>query len=386
MATKVRSVYLDYAAATPLAPVVKRAMAKAELAFANPSSTHQPGRSAQAVLTLARQQIAQILAVKPAEVIFTASGTESDNLALLGVTKAQPPAQIIISTIEHPAVIAVAEHLAKLGWAVVRLPVDKNGLVRAEALASALTVKTRLVSVALANSEIGTIQPIRELSRAISQWRAKHNTIWPLLHTDACAAAGYLNIQPHALGVDLMSFSAQKICGPKGVAVLYKRADLELEPLIYGGGQERGLRSGTESVVLATGMATALTLATKQQKKESVRLSKLRDWLIGEILRLIPNSRLNGDPKKRLPNNINISFSGVDGEQLVHTLDRRGVYVSTGSACSATKNEISPVLKAIGVSEEWRNIRITLGRETTKKELDFTIAVLVASVGAARLS
>ena len=388
MAKKLKSslVYLDYASATPLAPVVQKAMVKAELNWGNPSSVHQVGQLAQVALASARRQVAKILAIKPEEVIFTSSGTESDNLALLGVAKTQPAGQIIVSAIEHPAVMAVTEYLTKLGWEVVCLPVNEFGLISAKDLAVKLTDKTRLVSVALANGEIGTIQPIREISQIIKKWRLQHNTSWPVLHSDVCAATGYLNIQPHALGVDLMSFSAQKIYGPKGVAVLYKRADLELEPLIYGGGQERGLRSGTESVVLAIGMATALTLVVKQQKKEVVRLSKLRDWLISEILRLIPNSRLNGDSKQRLPNNINISFRGVDSEQLVYALDRQGVSVSTGSACSATKNEISPVLKAIGSPAEWGNIRVTLGRETSKKELDFTITALIASVEAVRSS
>src|SRR3989344_4908678 len=377
---KTSSVYLDYASATPLAPAVQKAMAKAELNWGNPSSVHQIGQSAHSALDLARRQIAKILAVKPEEIIFTGSGTESDNLALLGVAKTQPAGQIIVSAIEHPAVMVAAEHLVKLGWEVVCLPVNASGLVRAEALASALTDKTKLVSIALANSEIGTIQSLREISQIIKKWRLQHNTSWPVLHSDVCSAAGYLNIQPHALGVDLMSFSAQKIYGPKGIAVLYKRADLELEPLVYGGGQERGLRSGTESVALATGMATALALAIKQQKKQSARLSKLRDWLIGEILKLIPNSRLNGDSKQRLPNNINISFSGVDGEQLAYALNRQGIYDSTGSACSATKNEISPVLKAIGSPAEWGNIRITLGRETTKKELQRFLGKLIRMV------
>ena len=377
---KLIPVYLDYASATPLAVAVERAMVKAELNWGNPSSVHQVGQLAHTALASARRQIAKILAVRPEEIIFTGSGTESDNLALLGVAKTQPAGQIIVSAIEHPAVMVAAEHLVKLGWEVVRLPVNASGLVRAEALASALTDKTKLVSIALANSEIGTIQSLREISQIIKKWRLQHNTSWPVLHSDVCSAAGYLNIQPHALGVDLMSFSAQKIYGPKGIAVLYKRADLELEPLVYGGGQERGLRSGTESVALATGMATALALAIKQQKKQSVRLSKLRDWLIGEILKLIPNSRLNGDSKQRLPNNINISFSGVDGEQLAYALNRQGIYVSTGSACSATKNEISPVLKAIGSPAEWGNIRITLGRETTKKELQRFLGKLIRMV------
>src|SRR3989344_4503005 len=255
---KLIPVYLDYASATPLAVAVERAMVKAELNWGNPSSVHQVGQLAHTALASARRQIAKILAVRPEEIIFTGSGTESDNLALLGVAKTQPAGQIIVSAIEHPAVMAVTEYLTKLGWEVVCLPVNEFGLISAKDLAVKLTDKTRLVSVALANGEIGTIQPIREISQIIKKWRLQHNTSWPVLHSDVCSAAGYLNIQPHALGVDLMSFSAQKIYGPKGIAVLYKRADLELEPLVYGGGQERGLRSGTESVALATGMATAL--------------------------------------------------------------------------------------------------------------------------------
>src|SRR3989344_3770553 len=190
MAKKLKSslVYLDYASATPLAPVVQKAMVKAELNWGNPSSVHQVGQLAQVALASARRQVAKILAIKPEEVIFTASGTESDNLALLGVAKTQPAGQIIVSAIEHPAVMAVAGHLAKLGWEVIRLPVDENGLVKAETLASALTSKTKLVSIALANSEIGTIQPVRLLTGVIKKWRAKQNTIWPLFHTDACAA------------------------------------------------------------------------------------------------------------------------------------------------------------------------------------------------------
>jgi cysteine desulfurase len=266
------------------------------------------------------------------------------------------------------------------GFQVTYLPVSTAGIINPEELKKALRKDTILVSLMQANNEIGTIQPVKELAEIIRGWRKKQGREWPFLHTDACQGAGYLNIQPHSLGVDLLTINGSKIYGPKGVGVLYKKNSLQLEPMLVGGSQENGWRAGTENVALAAGMALALSLAEKEKNQEAKRLTVLRNEFIQSVLKEISETRLNGDAKKRLPNNINLSFRGVDGEMLVLALNQRGIAVSTGSACTTAETGPSHILRALGGVKGWGNVRITLGRETTREELDRTHEVLKKEV------
>ena len=416
-------VYLDYAAATPVDRRVSDLMAKitAEF-FGNPSSVHSFGAEAKKILEEARQKIARLLAVKSDEIIFTGSGTESINLAILGLAMAYKNrggqgGHIITSQIEHLSVLRTCQQLQKYGFKVDYLPVEKNGVIDAEKVVKAVRPDTVLVSIQYANNEIGTIQPIKEIagrlkamdqsaihplenSRGDSMGGLKHrppetspvsesrgsrvgdraDLPVPLFHVDACQAAGFLNIRPEALGVDLLSFNGSKIYGPKGVGVLFKKNKVQLEPLIYGGSQEKGLRAGTENVALVAGMALVLELVEKNKTKESKRLADLRDWLIEKIQTEIPDTKLNGDAKKRLPNNINISFKNIDGEMLMLALSRQGFAVSTGSACTTSETGPSHVISALGSTKNWENLRISLGRETTQKDLERLLSVLKKEV------
>lgn len=361
-------IYIDYAAATPLDKRVNALMAKVSShVFGNPSSGHGFGLEAKNVLEEARKKIAGLLAVKSDEIIFTGSGTESVNLAILGVARFFKKGHIITTNIEHMSVLRACQQLEKEGFKVDYLPVESNGIMDSKKVAKAIRPDTILVSIQYANNEVGAVQPIKEISRLIGD---------VFFHTDACQAAGFLNIKPETLRVDLLSFNGSKIYGPKGVGVLFKKNKIKLEPLVYGGSQERGLRAGTENVASAAGLALALELAEKSKEKESKRLTDLRDWLTHKILTEIPSTKLNGDAKKRLPNNINISFKGVDGEMLMLGLNRQGIAVSTGSACTTSETGPSHVISALGTTKNGGNLRITLGRETTKKELENFLGVL----------
>ncbi len=357
--------------------VMRVVLAHLKNSWGNASSVHEVGRKAREVVADSRKAVARVLGVKPEEIIFTGSGTESDNLAIFGVARAYKKfgKHIITSKIEHPAVLRACEYLQKHdGFRITYLDVNKSGIVEPKAVLKALRSDTMLVSITYANNEIGTIQPIKTISEIIR----KANNKKIIFHTDACQAAGSLNINVHQLGVDLLTLNGSKIYGPKGTGCLYVRRGIELTPLIVGGPQERGLRAGTENPALIAGFAKALELADKNKFQESARLIKLRDYMIGQILKTIPDSRLNGDAIKRLPNNINISFKGIDGEMLMLGLDQEGIQVSTGSACTSTSTEPSHVLKALGLPESLAkgNIRITLGRQTTKKDIDHVLKIL----------
>ena len=396
-------VYLDYAAATPLDKKVNALMSEVSVSFfGNPSSAHSFGLEAKKVLEEARKKIASLLGAKSDEIIFTGSGTESVNLAVLGVARANKSdgKHIITTNIEHMSVLRACRQLEKEGFKVDYLSVEKNGVIDPQKVIKAVRPDTVLVSIQYANNEIGTIQPIKEIGRKLktidksaiyplenSRARSRGSRVGrmadlsvPLFHSDACQAAGFLNIKPETLEVDLLSFNGSKIYGPKGVGVLFKKNRIKLEPLVYGGSQERGLRAGTENVALAAGIALALEIAEKNKAKEFKRLSSLRDWLIQKIFTEIPESKLNGDIKKRLPNNINISFKEIDGEMLMLGLNRQGMAVSTGSACTTAETGPSHVISALGGSKEEGNLRITLGRETTKKELEIFLETLKKEV------
>lgn len=378
-----RNIYLDHAATTYIDSRVLQKM-KPYLAakFGNASSLYSLGREANAAIENVRQETAEIFKVSAKEIIFTGSGTESDNMAVLGMARKHKSEgdHIIVSKIEHKAVLEAAKKLEKEGFRVTYLNVDSRGIINLDELEKALTKKTILVSVMYANNEIGTIQPIKEISEIVRKFRGDNPL--PAFHTDACQAAGALALKIGELGVDLMTINGSKIYGPKGVGCLYLNKNYRIDPLIVGGGQESGLRAGTENVALIVGFGEALKLAEKSRLKESRRLKILRNYLIKKILKIIPYSRLNGDLLKRLPNNVNVSFNGIEGESIVLKLDRYGVAVSTASACTAKDLAASHVLLAIGLPEELAHgsLRLTLGRKTTKKELDYVLEVLPKTI------
>ncbi|MCL1877048.1 cysteine desulfurase [Candidatus Saccharibacteria bacterium] len=359
-------IYLDYAAATPIdAKVLAAMMPYLTDLFYNPSANYMPAVRVRNDFEDARHRIASIIGARPTEIIFTAGATESVNLALLGVD-----GKIVTTVIEHMSVLNVVKNRdGKI------LPVDEKGQINLNELKSAITDDVELVSIGYANSEIGTVQEIEEIARIIADIRVKrreHGNKTPLyLHTDASAAAGLLDINVARLGVDLMTLNAGKCYGPKQVGLLYVRAGIVLKPLIVGGGQELGLRSGTENVAGAVGFAKALELAEKHRKNEVIRLAKLRDDLQKFLVQEFPDIVINGSQKHRLPNLLNFSLPGLDGERAVFALDQNGVCVATGSACAANKGSRSHVLTAIGLTPEIADgsIRISLGRSTTDDEI-----------------
>lgn len=379
-----REIYLDYAAATPLDARVQEAMDPyLSREYGNPSSIHKKGRVAKEAVESARRIVARILGCRPTEIIFTGSGTEAVNLAVRGLVKKR--GHMVTSKIEHHAMLRAGEALEKEGVEVTYLDVDRYGLVDPKKVRDALRPDTVLVSVMYANNEIGAIEPIAEIGKVIKDYRSKSQapgSKFPFFFTDSCQAAGYLDLNVQKLGVDLMALNSSKIYGPKGVGCLYARGGIALEPLVYGGGQEKGLRSGTENVAGIVGFARALELAQSERVKESARLAGLRDHFIKEVLEKIPGAGLNGHPTERLANNVNISIPEIEGEVAVIYLDARGIQCSTGSACSSVSLEPSHVIKALGKSKEYAggSLRFTLGRSTTKEEIDYAMEVLLGVV------
>lgn len=377
------TIYLDHAATTPLAPEVLAAMRPfLEAEFANPSSLYAAARQTRHAIESARHRLATVLGAKPTEIVFTSGGTEGNNLAIQGVLRHFPGASWVTTAIEHDAVLGIVKPYAAIGQAGTVVPVKPNGLVEPSLIMSAITDSTVLVSVMLANNEIGTIQPLGTISKLVAQvrkQRIERGIDLPLyLHTDAVQAAGYLDLHVTRLGVDLLTVSGSKLYGPKGVGALYIRHGVQLEPLLYGGGQERGRRSGTENVAGVVGLAQALELVASQRESESRRLSMLRDRLISDLLAAIPGAQLNGDPKYRLPNNLNFTLPGSEGEALVLYLDNAGIQASTGSACSTGSLDPSHVLLALGrtPAEANSSLRLTLGRTTTPAQLETLLEVL----------
>jgi cysteine desulfurase len=385
-------IYLDHAATTPLNPLVAAAMQPYfGDDFANPSSLYGAARSTRLAVETARAGIADVLGAKTTEIIFTSGGTEGDNLAVQGVLRAAGPgAHWVTTAIEHDAVLSQTGRLDRQGYPSSIVDVGESGIVTADAVEAAINDSTVLVSVMLANNEIGTIQPVADVARAIQRIRlerVERGIDTPIyLHTDACQAAGYLSLHVTRLGVDLMTINGSKIYGPKGVGVLYVRHGVELEPLMYGGGQERGRRSGTENVAGIVGLATALKLVHEVREIESRRLSALRDMLIGGIREALPDVILNGDPKRRLPNNVNVIIPGVEGEAVVLYLDNAGIMVSTGSACSSGSLEPSHVLTGIGRSREaaQQSLRLTLGQSSDEVSIRKVLGVLPGIVARLR--
>ncbi len=353
--------------------------------YGNPSSLHRQGQKARRALEDSRKQVAEALAARQEEIIFTAGGTESCNLAILGFAKALAgqKAHFITSAIEHPAVLKPFAELQKWGHAVTYLKTSAEGLVSVRELAKAIRPETALVSIMFANNEIGALQPIAEIGKFLSKInfeRSKRKRGRIYFHTDACQAAGFCDLSVSRLNIDLLTLNGGKIYGPKQSGVLYAKNGTPLFPLLLGGGQERGLRSGTENVAAAVGLAKALVLAQASRKTASVRLAALRDFLAKSLARSVPEIILNGpqlDSGLRLPNNLNITVPGVEGEALLLYLDAYGVCVSTGSACSSNENQPSHVLKAIGVPGRLvkSNLRITLGAGTSKAEVSYLAKV-----------
>ena len=384
---KKNGIYLDYASTTPTDEKILSLMGKVgRIAYGNASSLHYPGRLAKKYIDDARNRIAGVLRALPDEIIFTGSGTESDNLAVLGLARANKPRgkHIIISAIEHKAVIESVARLEEEGFEVSRAPVDSGGILDLVKFRKLLRKDTILVSVMYANNEIGTIQPIKEIADILRPLKKK--TGYPFLHSDACQAAGALPLDVNELGVDLLTINGSKIYGPKGVGCLFVKKGIKLESQIVGGGQEKNIRAGTENAALISGLAEALVRADASKEKEKKRLLRLRDYGIKKIQASISGTRLNGHPTVRLPNNINFSFSGVEGESLALLLDYKGVYVSTGSACSSLDLSPSHVLSAIGLDAGLAHgsIRLTLGKDTTKAKLDMALGKLVSAVDSLR--
>ncbi len=370
------TIYLDHAATTPLDPRVLEAMLPyLSERFGNPSSIHRLGREARQALDEAREVVAGVLNASPQEIIFTSSGTEADNLALKGVAQALflegKGNHIITSAIEHHAVLHTCDDLERLGFQVTRLPVDGYGLVHPEVLAEAIRPETILVSIMYANNEVGTIEPIPELAEVAHQYGI-------YFHTDAVQAGGALSLDVETLGVDLLSLSAHKFYGPRGVGVLYVRRGVPLLPQMHGGGQERGRRSGTENVAGIVGLATALRLAQEEREAYNAHCLRLRDRLIAGILERIPSARLNGHPIRRLPNNAHFCFEHVDGESILVGLDQQGICASGGSACTAGALEPSHVLIAMGVPPEVARgaVRFTVGRQNTPEQIERVLDLL----------
>jgi len=370
-----KPIYFDYGATSPVRPEVLEAMLPFfATEYANSGSIHDFGKKSMEAIQRSRSQIASVLgASSPREIVFTSSGTEANNLAIIGTAKKRKKdgKHIITSTIEHPSVLETCRALEKEGFSVTYLPVDSYGRVRPEDVRKALTEKTILVSIIAANNEVGTIQPIAEIAEIVKSSKA-------LFHTDAVQYFGKVPFTVSDLGVDLLSIGSHKIYGPKGAGALYIKKGVRIEPLMYGGGQERGIRPSTLNTPAIIGFGAAAHLAGKEVEAESKRLAELRDYAFGRIQNEIGDVELNGHPTERLPGNLNLSFHGVEGQAILLELNRKQMYVSSGSACSAGKHAASHVLMALGKSPEvaYQSLRITFGRETSQVEVDQLIEEL----------
>ena len=371
----VNRVYLDHNATTPVHPAVVDAMARVlKEDFGNPSSVHHFGQRAKAAVDQARSAVAALIGADPGEVVFTSGGTESDNFAIRGVAEALDPARrghLIATAIEHEAVLNTLKALARRGWSTALLPIGASGIVSPDALRDVLRDDTAIVSIMHANNEIGTVQPIAEMARVAHERGA-------LFHTDAVQTAGKIRLNVKALDLDLVSISAHKFYGPKGVGALWLRRGLRLLPILTGGKHERNRRAGTENVAGIVGMGVAATMALAKIDDEAQRMSALRDRLEEGVLRAVPGTAVNGARSPRVPNTTNISFDRIEAESLLIALDLEGVAVSTGSACSSGTLEPSHVLKAMGFPPHrtQNSIRFSLGAANTEAEIDRVVAIL----------
>ncbi len=379
-----KNIYLDNSATTPVREEVVQAMAPYfSDVFGNPSSLHSAGQAARSAIEACRKKVAGILGVNADEIIFTSGGTEADNLAVKGAALAgrKKGNHIVTSAIEHSAVLNCCRHLQRHGCEVTYLPVDEHAWVDPEAVSAAIRPGTVLITIMLANNEVGTIQPIGDIGKLIK----KENIV---LHTDAVQAAGKIPLRPGTLDVDLLSISGHKINGPKGVGILYVRRGTSVEPLMHGGGHERGIRPGTENVAGIVGLAAALEFAEQEREAFCRKTSRLRQMLKSGITETLTDIRINEHPEHHLPNILNVSFGSVDGESLLLVLDGKGIRVSTGAACSSGSSEGSHVLKAMHVPEElaWGSIRFSLGRQNTEAEIRQVLKTLQHVVSVLRRS
>ncbi len=370
--------YFDYAAATPMDESVLAAMQPYfSKLFYNPSATYLPAQSIKKELDKARSVIGGIIGAQKNEITFTAGGTEANNLAIQGVLRQFPEGNVVISSIEHESVIRPAELFANK-----QVPVLPNGIVDVARLIAGIDDKTVLVSVMYANNEVGTVQPIRMIAKELEvirkQRKSAGNSMPLYFHTDAAQAAAYLDIHVSRLGVDLMTINGGKIYGPKQSGLLFVGSNVNMQPLIYGGGQERGMRSGTENVAGAIGLATALELVQSRRHEEAKRLTTLQDHFIDLLKKQIPEVVVNGSLGQRLPNNVHITIPGKDNERLLFELEERGILAAAGSACSASDEEPSHVLKAMSLTdtEAQSSLRFTMGFQTTEEDIRMTVFLL----------
>jgi len=365
-------IYLDNAASTAVhKDVLDEMLPFLKEQYGNPSSIHRFGRQADKAIRNARKRISELINSSPDEILFTSGGTESNNTALYGIAHSNKGNHIITSSIEHEAILEPCKRLEEEGFRLTYLPVDNHGFVNPYDLKDALSEDTCLVSIMFANNEVGTIQPIQEISSI-----CKEKSV--VFHTDAIQAIGKVPINVENLGVDLLSISSHKINGPKGVGALYIKKGIQISPLILGGGQEKGLRSGTENVANIVGFGKACQLANENLELNITFLKNLRDYLITNVTQQIPNVTLNGDHEKRIPNNTHFTFLGVNGEDLIIKLDENEIAASTGSACSVKTQKASHVLQAMGFSHEQitGSLRLTVGIYNTKEELEKTVMTL----------
>jgi len=370
-----RRIYMDYAAGKPVEPRVAEAMLPyAKLSWGNPSSLHTLGQEAKRALEEARGRIAELIhAEKKENIIFTSGATESNNVAIKGVANRNKDrgTRVITSSVEHMSVVNPIKNLTAKGFEAIFLPVDRYGFVLLDRLEKELTDKTILVSIVFANSEIGTIEPIKEISKIVHSKNA-------YLHVDATPACGQVPIDVKNEGIDLLTISSNDMYGPKGVGALYIKDGVRLEPLLHGGGQERGLRSGTENLPGVVGFGKAAEIAKKEMQTSSTRLEKLRERLIKGLIKPIPYSFLNGHPTRRLPDNASVRYNFIEGESMLLSLDIEGVFTSSGSACTSKTLEPSHVLLALGLKHEEAHgsLMFTLGKENTEEEVDYVISLM----------
>lgn len=365
-------IYLDNAASTQIYDEVLDSMLPyLKEQYGNPSSIHRYGRLARKAIEKARVQISSLINADPSEILITSGGTESNNTALKGLTANHSSGQIITSLIEHDAVLEPCKELSKNGFVVDYLPVNEFGMIESSDLQKYISQKTNIVSIMLGNNEVGTIQPISKIAKICHEHQVP-------FHTDAVQAVGKIPIDVKELGIDLLSISSHKLHGPKGIGALYIKNGIHIDPFILGGGQEHGLRSGTENVANVVGFGKACEIANSNMQKNTSSLETLRNYLVERMLHDIPEVCLNGHPETRLPHNAHFTFFGVNGEDLIIKLDEYGIAASTGSACSVNTQKASHVLQAMGFSHEQitGSLRLTIGTFNDKKEIEHTVSVL----------
>ena len=374
-------IYLDNAASTRIhEEVVEEMLPYLQEQFGNPSSIHRYGRMAQKAIQKARKQVASLINSEPSEILFTSGGTESNNTALYGMVKKFPGSRIITSLVEHDAILEPCKKLEKEGFDVIYLPVDREGLVDPSLLKKSITENTSLVSIMSGNNEVGTLEPIEEIAHICHERKIP-------FHTDAVQAIGKIPINVKELDVDLLSISSHKINGPKGIGALFIKKGLDINPIILGGGQENGLRSGTENVANIVGFGKACELAKINFFENTKKMINLRDYLSKKITQNISGVTINGHLEKRLPNNVHLTFLGVNGEDLLIKLDENGIAASTGSACSVQIQKASHVLQAMGFSHEQitGSLRLTVGISNSFDEMDKTVEILKKVIQELRL-